>query len=189
MLIIDTILLILFLGDTLLLIMLRTQFDNVIPIPPSKTYHIIWNLLLADKQLELTPDVITNEKIAHIFAILPSTAEFMRLNTDIPDCPFTVLEYGDIHEPVVDKELFNKCGRMIDGLARKPVRENILVFCNNGYQRSIPFLAHYLTEFHRDDVKDVEKAIQIILSQVDKPNYNNLVAPMTESVSQILSSS
>ena len=187
MLIIDTILLILFFGDTILLIMLRTQFDTITPMPPSKTYHIIWNLLLADKQLELTPDMIASEKISHIFAILPSTAEFMQLNIAIPDCPFTVLEYGDIHEPVINKELFNKCGQMIDKLARKPVRENILVFCNNGYQRSIPFLAHYLTEFHRDEVKDVEKAIQIIVSQVDKPNYNNLVAPMTESVSQILS--
>jgi len=169
--------------------MLRAQFDAIIPMPPSKTYHIIWNLLLADKQIELTPDVITNEKIAHIFAILPSTSEFLKLNTAIPDCPFTVLEYGDTHEPVVNKELFNKCGQMIDTLARKPMRENILVFCNNGYQRSIPFLAHYLTEFHKDEVDDVEKAIQIILSQVDKPNYNNLVAPMTESVSQILSCS
>ena len=167
--------------------MLRTQFNTITPIPPSKTHHIIWNLLLADKQFELTPDVIANEKISHIFAILPSTSEFLKLNTAIPDCPFTVLEYGDIHETVVNKELFNKCGRMIDALARKPVRENILVFCNNGYQRSIPFIAHYLTEFHRDEIKNIEKAIQIIVSQVDKPNYNILVAPMIESVSQILS--
>lgn len=163
------------------------QHETVKPTPPSKTYHIIWNLLLADKQLELTQDTIDSEKICHIMAILPHTADFLQLNTQIKDVPFTVLEYGDMHTPSIDKDLFKGCGEMIDSIAKKEGRRNVLVFCNNGYQRSIPFLVYYLTTFHNNEVPTIEKALSIILSQVDKANYNELMKSMIPIVRQLLS--
>jgi len=160
--------------------------EPVVPMPPSKTFHIIWNLLLADKQLELTQETMDAENICHIVAILPHSADFYELNTKISEFPHTVLEYGDSHTPAIDKEAFSLCGSFIDSLAKKEGRRNVLVFCNNGYQRSIPFLVYYLTTFHADEVPTIEKALSIILSQVDKANYTKSLASSIESVKKLL---
>lgn len=160
--------------------------EAVTPMPPSKTFHIIWNLLLADKQLELTQETMDAENICHVVAILPHTSDFLELNTKIQELPYTVLEYGDTHTATIDKEAFHRCGTFIDSLAKKEGRRNVLVFCNNGYQRSIPFLVYYLTTFHSDEVPTVEKALSIILSQVDKANYMKVLTDTLVSVKKLL---
>jgi len=162
------------------------EYDKVVRTPPSKTYHIIWNVLLADKQIELTQDLLESENICHIVAILPDKSDFLQLNTFIPDCPYTVLEYGNNHTTEIDKDAFKICGSFIDNEARKEGRMNILIFCNNGYQRSIPFLVYYLTTFHSDEVPNIEKALSIILSQVDKKNYMDILVPTILNVTKLL---
>ena len=153
---------------------------------PTQTYHIIWNVLLADKQMKLTKEVLDAEKICHIVGILPHESDFLKLNDDIPECPYTILEYGDQHNPDIDKKKFQECGVFIDSLAKREGRRNVLVFCNNGYQRSIPFLVYYLTTFHKDEFPTIEKALNIILSQLDKENCNEIMPKMLENITQLL---
>ncbi len=164
------------------------DFATFEPMPPSQTHHIIWNLLLADKQMELTPKSLEDNKICHIIAILPHERDYLEMNQSIPDFPYTILEYGDHHNTSIDKVLFDKCGSFIDSVAQNAIegRRNILVFCNNGYQRSIPFLVYYLTHFHSNEVPSIEKALSIILSQVDKNNYDKMLKDMVVSVSKLL---
>ena len=142
--------------------------------------------MLADKQLELTQETMDAENICYIVAILPRSADFLELNKNIQGVPYTVLEYGDTHTATIDKDAFNSCGAFIDALAKKEGRGNVLVFCNNGYQRSIPFLVYYLTTFHADEVPTVEKALSIILSQVDKANYMKVLADTLISIKKLL---
>ena len=166
--------------------MYHIDYMPVIPMPPTQTYHIIWNLLLADKQMKLTQETLDNENICHIMAILPHKSDFLQLNSDIKDFPYSVLEYGDNHDTKINKEEFKLYGSIIDSMAKKAGRRNVLIFCNNGYQRSIPFLVYYLITFHANEVPTIEKALGIILSQVDKSNYMTMLKSMTESVSKIL---
>jgi hypothetical protein len=42
-------------------------------------------------------------------------------------------------------------------------RNNIFIYYNNGYKKSIPFLCYYLIKFHKNEVTNVERAIDIIL--------------------------
>jgi hypothetical protein len=164
----------------------RNDFVTYESMPPTQTHHIIWNLLLADKQMELTQQNLDDENICHIVAILPNKSDFLKLNSAIADFPYTVLEYGDSHDTNIDKVAYHECGSFIDALAKKEGRGNVLVFCNNGYQRSIPFLVHYLTTFHNDEIPDIEKALGIILSQVDRDNYMTILNPMVDSVTKLL---
>jgi hypothetical protein len=164
------------------------QYSTFEPMPPTQAHHIIWNVLLADKQMQLTQSVLDAEKICHIVAILPHENDFLQLNGEIPLFPYTVLEYGDKHDTVINKQEFEKCGSFIDTIAKKEGNRNVLVFCNNGYQRSIPFLVYYLTAFHPDEIPCVEKALKIILSQVDKENYNDILQGMVENISNLLHS-
>lgn len=155
--------------------------------PPSKVYHIIWNILLADKQFPLTTDNLQENKIGHIVAILPSKEEFSKLTNDAPNV--TVIEYGDKHEPTIDRQRFQEIGHFIDDLARNAKNEserNVLIFCNNGYQRSIPFLVYYLTKFHPDECPSISKAIDLILPQVDKLNYLSLREKTIDNVTKII---
>jgi len=169
-----------------LYIMYCVYNEPVSPMPPSKTFHIIWNLILADKQLELTQETIDTENICHIVAILPHKSDFLELNTKIKEFPYTVLEYGDTHTATINRDEFHVCGTLIDSLAKKEGRRNVLIFCNNGYQRSIPFLVYYLTTFHSDEVPTIERALSIILTQVDKENYMKILADTILAVKKLI---
>lgn len=155
--------------------------------PPSKVYHIIWNILLADKQFPLTLQTLHENKIGHIVAILPSRDEFEKLAGK--GIHATVIEYGDKHEPFIDATRYEDVGNFIDNLARNSKDDserNVLIFCNNGYQRSIPFLVYYLTRFHPDECPSISKAIDLILPQVDKLNYLSLRENTIDAVTKVI---
>lgn len=153
------------------------------------TTHIIWNVLLCDKTVVLDDKHLEYEKVKHIFCILPKASdapEFVGLR------PHTVLEYGDDHNPAIGPDLIQKykeCGDLIDRLAKETPRGNVLIFCNSGYQRSIPFICYYLTTFHKDEVPDFDAALQRVLPSVmgkigpaellkQKEEYLRLIVPL-----------
>jgi hypothetical protein len=47
----------------------------------------------------------------------------------------------------------------------------VVVFCTSGYQRSLPLLAYYLMNRHRDEAPTAERCVDLILPQVDKVNF------------------
>lgn len=46
------------------------MYSTFEPMPPTQSHHIIWNVLLADKQMQLTQPTLDAENICHIVAIL-----------------------------------------------------------------------------------------------------------------------
>lgn len=155
--------------------------------PPSKVYHIIWNILLADKQFSITDESLKENKIGHIVAILPSKKDYYKLINHNIDS--TVIEYGDKHEPEINVQNYDTICQFIDTLARNSKNDsdrNVLIFCNNGYQRSIPFLVYYLTKFHSIECPSISKAIDLIFPQVDKINYLSLREKTIEDITKIL---
>ena len=148
--------------------------SDFLPSSPTSVHHIIWNLTLTDKLTKLNKEMIKENKVKHILAILPNKQEFEELNKEIPDITYDVLEYGNQHTTKIDFDEYNKYGDKIDKIAKENksgMDRNVLILCNNGYQRSIPFIVHYLTTFHKDEIPTIEKAVDLILSNVDKENY------------------
>lgn len=145
--------------------------------PAYKLNHIIWNVFLIDKETKLTEEIVKENNVGYIIAILPDPEiykEKIKVNVD-----YTVMQYNG-HEPLLDYPRFaEECDKIE---AYRKERKNVFVFCNNGYQRSIPFLCYYLTKFHGDEVPTLEKAIDIILPQVDKENYANIRNPTINSM-------
>jgi hypothetical protein len=135
---------------------------------PGKYQFLIWNLYLTDKLTKLTHIDLEREKIAHIVAILPSKEEFEGLSKDIGGTPYTVLEYGESHTTELPLDEYNRIAMVIDMLGKMPQDKdrNILVFCNNGYQRSLPFLVYYLMNFHKDEFPTVESAVKLICRSI-----------------------
>lgn len=140
--------------------------------PKYKLNHIIWNLFLIDKEFKLTKDIIDENNINYIIAILPNKNNYNKIiNKNEINVEHTVLEYKGNNMQMDIKRFDEEC---INIEKYRKLRQNIFVFCNNGYQRSLPFLCYYLTKFHNDEVPSIEKAIDIILPQVDKDNYSIL---------------
>lgn len=126
--------------------------------------------------------------MAHILAILPE-ASAMPATTAALGVPTTVLEYGTAHEPTLTAEqraAFDAAGSLIDAQAQAATRGSVLVFCNSGYQRSIPFLSYYLTSRHAEEAPTVARAVDLILPQVDREGYSASRAGWISSVSQVL---
>jgi len=146
-----------------------------------KYTHIIWNVFLIDKETEINEKVVEENKLGYVIAILPDEKEYdERVKVDIDHC---IMKYEG-HEPYLDYEVFDKQCEKIEEYRKQ--RKNIFVFCNNGYQRSIPFLCYYLTKYHDDEVPNVEKAIDIILPQVDPDNYSKIRNNVIENVNTLM---
>jgi len=159
-----------------------TKNNEPFTAPKYNLCHIIWNVFLIDKELKLTQEIIEENNIGYIIAILPDKKTYyekVKVNVE-----HSIMIYEG-HNPVLDTERFDiECKRI--ELLRKE-RKNIFVFCNNGYQRSIPFLCHYLVNHHRDEVPTIERAIDMILPQVDKANYSSLRNKYIENMETLFS--
>lgn len=139
--------------------------------PKYSLSHIIWNVHLIDKEFAKKPEmkkILEDNNTKYIIAILPRNETENKWLEELGVEVF-YLHYED-HNMFIDKEAFDiQCKKIEEYRSR---RENVFVFCNNGYQRSIPFLTYYLTEHHKDEIPNIERAVDIILSQVDKQNYS-----------------
>ena len=60
------------------------------------------------------------------------------------------------------------------------------MYCNSGYQRSIPFLCYYLLKYHSNEAPNIEKAIELILPQIDRANYAQTKEKYIESMTTLL---
>ncbi len=147
---------------------LYSEFDA----PKYSLNHIIWNVFLIDKEYAKKPEmkeILKENNAKYIIAILPKN-DSDSINTCLMDLQTdTTVMYYDGHDTYIDKNLFDvECKKIEEYRSR---RENVFVFCNNGYQRSLPFLTYYLTKHHSDEVPNIERAIDIILPQVDKKEF------------------
>jgi protein-tyrosine phosphatase len=152
---------------------LDTAFQNY--KPNKDLIHIIWNLLLTDKTVKLTPELIRDNNIEHIIAILPNKDIYNKLNSSL-QTSHTVIEYGDDHSEIIPRtiiDIYENEGQKINQFASQSTqtKKNVLVYCNNGYQRSLPFLCHYLIKEHSDEAPNLDKALDLILPQVDRMAY------------------
>lgn len=163
------------------------EFESFEPSPPTSIYHIIWNIVITDKITKLTPEMIEKNKIKHILAILPHKEEFLELNQEITDFPYDVLEYGDDHDMKIDFELYDTYCKKIDSIAKNgDTIRNVLVFCNNGFQRSLTFLVYYLINYHPDEFPNIDRSVEMILSQVNRDNYIKTKDGIIENIIKLL---
>lgn len=125
-------------------------------------YQVFEGIHLTDKDAPFSYADLQQAKIGHILAILPNKDELTPLLEKFGSIPYTVFYYGDTHTPNIPQEDFNKFAKTIEGLARQSEYTNLLVFCNNGYQRSLPFLVYYYLRMNPSPYDGIQEAIDWI---------------------------
>ena len=157
---------------------------------PSKDnlIHVIWNLFLCDKYQKIDQELIDRNGIGYIITILPYESDYLtyipdKLTTDNPklswedkdtdnSLPHYTIEYLDTHEDTIDQKLltiYQDQSNKIEEV-RKQKNRNIIIFCNNGYQRSVPFICYYLLKYHPEEYSSLINVLQLVLGKVqDKP--------------------
>jgi hypothetical protein len=157
---------------------------------PSKDnlIHVIWNLFLCDKYQKIDQELIDRNGIGYIITILPYESDYLtyipdKLTTGNPklswedkdtdnSLPHHTIEYLDTHEDTIDKKLltiYQDQSKRIEEV-RKQKNRNIIIFCNNGYQRSVPFICYYLLKYHPEEYSSLINVLQLVLGKVqDKP--------------------
>lgn len=151
--------------------------------PAYQITHIIWNVFLIDKDFIKKQDlqaVCVENKVTYIIGIVPDHQTFGAA-VDFDIATSIMIYHG--HDTVLDTQRFDEeCARIE---AKRKLREYVMVFCNSGYQRSIPFLCYYLCKFHKDEVPGIAQAIDIILPQVDKAGYAENRYKLIASISKL----
>jgi len=140
------------------------DFAPVPDVVPSKFFHIIWNLFLTDRHVTWTQEELRESNIQHIISILPVGA---KSNTESGEILQSTLRYH--HTGELNLSDYDEMCQLL--LKNQEERKNTLILCNSGYQRSIPFISYFLIKHHRDEVPNLEKALDIILPQISRENY------------------
>ena len=158
----------------------KPQLEEFIA-PKHGSCHIIENVFLIDKELKDIENVIIENNVKYIIVILPDQATFDA--TFPPGIDHHVMLYDGHTTKLNVSEFNNQCKKIEEYRAQ---HANILVCCNSGYQRSIPFLCYYLIKYHSDKVPTIAKAIDMILPQVDRHNYAALKEQYVMSTEMLL---
>ena len=185
---------------------------EVAPQDPHARYamHIIWNLFLTDRDSVEAAELATmlsGLRIRHVVAMLPEEGGAEVEGVKVREAVAAVeaaaaaegvgvreMRYAD-HASAGDRDglgaafgvdlgAYDETCDFIE--AARAARENVLIFCNNGYQRSVPFLCHLLTTRHADEVPNVAKAVDLVLPQVDRQNYARLRDETIDKVTAVL---
>lgn len=138
-----------------------------------KLHNIIWNIYLTDKSyINDLKDGININNIKYLICILPNKTS-ISINREIVDemnGNIDYLYYGNNHSSIISNKTlyqFNKC---YDKLQKN--KQNTLILCNAGYQRSIPFICYYLLNRYSDEIPCLEKAVELCLTKINKQNVN-----------------
>nr|WRJ69889.1 cys-based protein tyrosine phosphatase [Oceanusvirus sp.] len=125
--------------------------------PDSSVHRLGWNVYLSDKHAP-----IDGNDFGMVVMILPDSS---CVPPSLPEgIDREVLHYRG-HQPSLDFPSFD---RAIDRIEeREAAGENVLVFCNSGYQRTIPFLCRYMMRRDPKLYDDVEKTLYEIGSIVN----------------------
>ena len=166
--------------------------------PAFKLNHILWNLFLVDKELVAKPDfpaILRSENVKYMISILPvdpqerNTADGRSIDTICHQIGMDIelMEYSD-HTPI---EFDNRTKTEFDRVCRniehhRSKRENVFIFCNSGYQRSIPFLVYFFTRFHPEEAPTIERALDLILPQVAREEFAKVRPQYVESITNLL---
>lgn len=164
---------------------INSTMSPFVKLPNIPMHHIIWNLYLTDKESKI--DDYSKYNIDLVICIMPSYSYDKWKNCkEGTNVEFINLEYTD-HSPVLKNSEIKGYKNMAEKLIiLQKDRKNALIICNNGYQRSLPFISYYLTNYHKDEVPDVSKALDIILYQLDPKNYNKTKPKYTELITDLL---
>ena len=153
--------------------------------PKYSLCHIIWNLFIIDKMYAALPnidEIIKENNVKYIIAILPNESDYKLKHLNIDH---HIMIYNN-HNTEVDINEYNKQCEKIEAIRKENNRPNIFVYCNSGYQRSIPFLCYYLLKYHSNEAPNIEKAIELILPQIDRANYAQTKEKYIESMTTLL---
>ena len=146
-------------------------YSSFEPLPQIPMHHIVWNLYLTDKESKI--ESYSKHNIDYVICIMPKeNFLYYTYDTEKEKTKFYNLSYNDHKQTFEDTELqgYEKmCMKLLE-LQKK--RKNALIVCNNGYQRSLPFICYYLIKYHNEEYPTVEKTIELILSQVDRNNMS-----------------
>jgi hypothetical protein len=161
--------------------------------PKDNLIHVIWNLYLCDKYQTIDQELIINNNIGYIIAILPTKEDYQKY-IDPQLCKHHVIEYFDNHEDIISDDLIktyeNQCGIMEDvrlngtasmkmsGYGNKNHR-NIVIFCNSGFQRAIPFICYYLLKHHPDEFHSLIAVLHLVLGKMQNKHQPDLVEEYT----------
>lgn len=146
------------------------EFYEFIPLPSIPMYHIVWNLYLTDKESII--DSYSKYDISNVICIMPEKS-YNNYKTN-QDVTYINVEYNDHNMSFSDKDINrydNICKLLLE---LQDERKNALIVCNNGYQRSLPFICYYLLKYHNNEYPNIESIIDLVLSQIDKENYSKL---------------
>jgi len=157
----------------------KTQIDNLPKIALNNQFGLIIGILPNKEcvhQLEgtiRTDFTYTKPKTKHGSGWIPTDSLVKTM----------YIEYGDIHDTIISDETFvqqEECYQAMKDLPPKPTYtvgmgpQPTLLFCNNGFQRSIPFIAKLLLD--NGTHPTLESALSEILSSIDPLHEPSLIS-------------
>lgn len=128
---------------------------------------------LTDTLADFQPEHLKKVGITHVVAILPSSRELDAIRHRFEGIPYTLHEYGYTHQPSIPKKEY-------DTILHPLSFDKVLVVCNAGYQRSLPFIMYaYMRMLNMSPTDACRKVLRATFGEID----NNVVEAIVKLIS------
>lgn len=154
-------------------------------------FRVTDTIVIGDKTLALTPAIINEADVGAIVAIMPTINDFSKAAPELvaAGVPLCVLTY-DRTKSSLDLCQFEEAAVRIETILNTSQQKTLMIVCNTGFQRSIPFLAWYLIYYCKMHEMTVEKVIDMTMPQYDMDGYKieEMRKIIIDNVTQLLKS-
>jgi hypothetical protein len=155
------------------------------PTTLKKLHYITPNLIITDRDVSLTQDVIDINNISYIIGFFASRETFYDLTMQLDNITSNVVEYGlNGNMDFIDFKFYDWLSSQVESIVS--TGKNVIFYCDNDFTTSIPFISFYMTKKCKELTPTINSAIRLILTCVDSDNINKYIRRIEENTYIVL---
>lgn len=149
---------------------MNATFAEVVCVQPVSWFRVTDNIVLGDKTLAKES---AEANVGAIVAIMPTSDDYSKAPVALAytHIPNRVITYNKTGKSLLDLNEFEAVGGWIKSVLDP--QKTLMIVCNSGFQRSIPFLAWYLIHYCKMPEITISKLVDMTMPYYDLDGYKH----------------
>ena len=155
------------------------------PASLKNLYYITPNLIITDRVVILTQDIIDINNISYIIGFFETKELFYDLTLRLNNITSNIVEYGlNGNMDFIDFKFYEWMSDQVESIVS--TGKNVLFYCDNDFTTAIPFISLYMTKKCKQLTPTINSVIRLILTITDSDNINKYIKRIEENAYTVL---
>jgi hypothetical protein len=151
----------------------------------NKLHYITPNLIITDRVVILTQDVIDTNNISLVIGFFEERNTFYDMILKLNNIAHNVVEYGlNGNMDFIDFKYYEWLRSKVESIVLSG--KNVLCYCDNDFTTSIPFITYYMTTVLKEITPTIYSAVDLVLTKVDDINKHKYMKRIEDNALLVL---